>query len=68
MNSAEKYKYIINSKIHRKIQTIPKILQTFTQTIKIMLNLGKISKQQKSHQNRSRKFKQNAKIGEKSAL
>ena len=32
------------------------------------MNLGKISKWQKSHQNSPRKFKQNLKVGEKSAL
>ena len=33
-----------------------------------MLNLGKISKWQKSHQNSPRKFKQNLKIGEGNVL
>lgn len=48
--------------------TVPKIPQEFLQTLNIILNLGKISKQQKSHQNLPRKFKQNAAIKEKSAL
>ena len=36
------YKQIIKSKLHKKIQTIPKILEKFTQILKIMLNLGKL--------------------------
>ena len=40
-NCVEKSKQVIKSKIHKKIQTVPKISKKFTQTLKIMLNVEK---------------------------
>jgi len=51
--------------MHRKICTVPKNPEKFTLPLKIMLNLEKISKQQKSNQKCSRKSDQNLKIRKK---
>jgi len=51
--------------MHRKICTVPKNPEKFTLPLKIMLNLAKISKQQKSNQKCSRKSDQNLKIRKK---
>ena len=67
-NSAQKYKHIINSKTHRKIQTVPKLQKTFTQTLTIILNLKKNNSTAKVTPELLKKIQTDAENSQKSAL
>ena len=67
-NSAEKYKHIIHSKIHRKIETVPKLQKTFTKTLTITLNPKKNNNTAKVTPELLKKIQTDAENSDKSAL